>query len=158
MVGLWLHPPHFPLYPTYLKSIHLATCAPPPSSCSFSLSLPLFLAHLPYIFWGRVLCVALNVPVLNSVDQTGLKLRDSPVCAIQILGLKLCHHCLFFLSTHWIQSVNAASIDRHRGGLPQLKRPQVTFSFPNYFPFTLYLVITYMSQILLLYFTLWYNS
>lgn len=48
-----------------------------------------------FVFWGRVslcssaICTAL--PVLElSVDQTGLKLRDSACLCLRVLGLKVC--------------------------------------------------------------------
>jgi hypothetical protein len=43
------------------------------------------------------LCVALGYPGTCSVDQAGLKLRNSPASASQVLGLKACTpHCPSF--------------------------------------------------------------
>jgi hypothetical protein len=43
-----------------------------------------------FVFKTGFLCVALAVLGLNSVDQAGLKLRNSPASASQVLGLKAC--------------------------------------------------------------------
>ena len=44
------------------------------------------------------LCVALAVLELNSVDQAGLKLRNPPASASQMLGLKARQYLPFFTS------------------------------------------------------------
>jgi hypothetical protein len=43
-----------------------------------------------WFFKTEFLCVALAVLELTLVDQTGLELRDPPVSASQVLGLKAC--------------------------------------------------------------------
>jgi hypothetical protein len=42
------------------------------------------------IFWDRVSLYSLGCPGTHSVDQAGLELRNLPVSASQVLGLKAC--------------------------------------------------------------------
>jgi hypothetical protein len=41
-------------------------------------------------FWDRVSLCSPSCPGTHSVDQTGLKLRNTPASASQVLGLKAC--------------------------------------------------------------------
>jgi hypothetical protein len=43
--------------------------------------------------WDRVSLCSPGCPGTHSVDQAGLKLRNLPASASQVLGLKVCHHC-----------------------------------------------------------------
>jgi hypothetical protein len=47
------------------------------------------------VFRDRVSLCSLGCPGTHSVDQAGLKLRNLPASASQVLGLKVCtiHHC-----------------------------------------------------------------
>jgi hypothetical protein len=63
---------------------------PPSSICSLSsLSLSLSLS-LTLVFGDRVSLCSPGYPGTNSVDQAGLKLRNPPASASQMLGLKAC--------------------------------------------------------------------
>jgi hypothetical protein len=45
---------------------------------------------LVWFFWDRVSLCSLGFPGTYSVDQAGLELRNLPVSASQVLGLKAC--------------------------------------------------------------------
>jgi hypothetical protein len=66
-----------------------------------------------FCFWGGggtgFLCVALAVPELTLADQAGLKLRNAPASASQVLGLKVCAttaqqylYSIFIITLHFL--------------------------------------------------------
>jgi hypothetical protein len=52
---------------------------------------------LLFFFQDRVSLYSPGCPGTHSVDQAGLKLRNPPASASQVLGLKACHHARLFL-------------------------------------------------------------
>jgi hypothetical protein len=50
----------------------------------------LFWFVLVLVFWGRVSLCSPGCPGTHSVEQAGLELRDPPVSASHMLGLKVC--------------------------------------------------------------------
>jgi len=51
---------------------------------------PRFMNFLFFFFETGFLCIALACPGTHFVDQVGLKLRNPPASASQVLGLKVC--------------------------------------------------------------------
>jgi hypothetical protein len=57
-----------------------------------------------FCFETGFLCIAPLVLETHSVDQAGLKLRDPPVSAFQVLGLKACATTAWFSNDMFTES------------------------------------------------------
>ena len=66
----------------------------------------LFVCLLCFVFRDRVSLYSPGCPGIQSVDQAGLGLRNQPVSASRVLGLKLCatmpSNCSFHFNQLWI--------------------------------------------------------
>ena len=86
----------------FLRSLAVRTCFHLCSADRHSIFLCIF--HIPFlhffcfifgvlfcfVFWDRVSLCSSGCPGTHSVDQAGLKLRNPPASASQVLGLKAC--------------------------------------------------------------------
>jgi hypothetical protein len=85
---------------------------------AFSLTIPIFVLFcFVFVFRDRVFLCSPGCPGIHSVDQAGLKLRNSPASASasasQVLELKAHHHCLARILIFNPKSIPAIYIDVH---------------------------------------------
>ena len=83
------------------------------------LPVKLFFFFFFFLFWDRVSLCSPDCPGTHSVDQAGLKLRNLPASASQVLGLKVC--------------ATMPSCYPYRSLFPEENSSSITYGFPMAF-------------------------
>jgi hypothetical protein len=107
-------------------------------------------------FQTGFLCVALAVhPRIQSVDQAGLELRDPPISALLVLGLKVCASISWIIYSFGVICLGVFQI-RLDTGSPKCNICSVEPHLSHYYVTVKYVCTLYFKKIYFLFFILFF--